>query len=97
VGTGPSDGHTLTGLPGTGHAYAEGPVESVDLLPFARRRSCIRGAMASADDFDFWLGTWNVRWRPTDRETGRNVVTRSFGGHVVEEQFDGRPGSISSA
>jgi hypothetical protein len=48
--------------------------------------------MASADDFDFWLGTWNVRWGPTDRETGRNVVTRSFGGRVVEEQFDGRPG-----
>ena len=48
--------------------------------------------MPSADDFDFWLGTWNVRWGPGDDETGRNVISRAFGGRVVEEQFDGRPG-----
>jgi hypothetical protein len=48
--------------------------------------------MASAQDFDFWLGTWNIRWGPGEGATGRNVITRSFGGRVVEEQFDGRPG-----
>jgi hypothetical protein len=48
--------------------------------------------MPSADDFDFWLGTWNVRWGATEKESGRNVITRSFGGRVVEERFDGRPG-----
>jgi hypothetical protein len=26
------------------------------------------------------------------KETGQNVITRSFGGRVVEERFDGRPG-----
>ena len=48
--------------------------------------------MPSADDFDFWLGTWTVRWGAAERETGRNVITRGFGDHVVEERFDGRPG-----
>ena len=48
--------------------------------------------MPSADDFDFWLGTWNVRWGTGDDETGRNVINRAFGGRVVEERFDGRPG-----
>ena len=48
--------------------------------------------MPSADDFDFWLGTWNVSWGETEKETGKNVITRSFGGRVVEERFDGRPG-----
>ena len=47
--------------------------------------------MPSARDFDFWLGTWDVRWG-ADGERGRNVVTRTFGGYVVEERFDGRPG-----
>jgi hypothetical protein len=48
--------------------------------------------MPSPDDFDFWLGTWDVRWGTSERETGRNVITRSFGGRVIEERFDGRPG-----
>jgi hypothetical protein len=48
--------------------------------------------MPSAGDFDFWLGSWDVRWGPTDRETGRNVIARAFGGRVIEERFDGRPG-----
>ena len=48
--------------------------------------------MPSADDFDFWLGTWDASWGETGKESGRNVITRSFGGRVVEERFDGRPG-----
>ena len=47
--------------------------------------------MPSAQDLDFWLGTWDVRWG-ANGERGRNVVTRTFGGYVVEERFDGRPG-----
>jgi hypothetical protein len=39
------------------------------------------------DDFDFWLGTWTVRWGAAEHETGRNVITRGFGDHVVEERF----------
>jgi hypothetical protein len=48
--------------------------------------------MPSASDFDFWLGTWNVRWGASERETGRNVISRAFGGRVIQEDFDGRPG-----
>jgi hypothetical protein len=48
--------------------------------------------MPSADDFDFWLGTWDVRWGPNGQERGRNMITRSFGGRVIQENFDGRPG-----
>jgi hypothetical protein len=48
--------------------------------------------VATAADFDFWLGSWTVRWGAGQRESGRNVITRGFGGHVVEERFDGRPG-----
>ena len=48
--------------------------------------------MPSAGDFDFWLGSWTVRWGPSAEESGRNVITRSFGGRVIEERFDGRPG-----
>ena len=48
--------------------------------------------MPTAADFDFWLGAWDVRWGSTERETGRNVITRAFGGRVIEERFDGRPG-----
>jgi hypothetical protein len=48
--------------------------------------------MPSADDFDFWLGTWDVRWGEHGEHTGRNVITRSFGGRVIKEDFDGRPG-----
>jgi hypothetical protein len=48
--------------------------------------------MASARDLDFWLGTWDVRWGTNGIERGHNVVTRTFGGYVVEERFDGRPG-----
>jgi hypothetical protein len=49
--------------------------------------------MGSPDDFDFWLGTWRARW---DGEGGpgygTNTITKRFGGKVVYEQFDGRPG-----
>ena len=49
--------------------------------------------MPSPRDFDFWLGTWNVSWGPDGDDRGRNVVTHTFGGFVVEERFDGRPGT----
>ncbi len=48
--------------------------------------------MASAGDLDFWLGRWKVSWGEGD-EYGSNVIARSHDGRVVEERFDGRPGS----
>jgi hypothetical protein len=47
--------------------------------------------MGTATDFDFWLGTWVVTWGD-GASHGRNVVTKTHGGKVVTENFDGRPG-----
>ena len=47
--------------------------------------------MGSASDFDFWLGEWQVTW-DEGRAQGRNSIAREYGGHVVHERFDGRPG-----
>ena len=47
--------------------------------------------MGSASDFDFWLGEWQVSW-DEGRSRGRNSITREYGGSVIYERFDGRPG-----
>ena len=50
--------------------------------------------MGSASDFDFWLGTWRARWDDDEgRKHGTNTVTKQFGGNVIHEHFDGRPGA----
>ena len=36
---------------------------------------------------DFWVGTWELSWGDSAR--GRNVITRTHDGCVVEEHFDG--------
>jgi hypothetical protein len=48
--------------------------------------------MGSPADFDFWLGSWIVSW-DDGASVGRNTVTRTHGGKVVTESFDGRPGT----
>ena len=50
-------------------------------------------AAQPADLFDFWLGDWQLSWTNADGTPGqgRNRVTKSEG--VIEERFDGRPGS----
>ncbi len=47
--------------------------------------------MGSSSDFDFWLGEWQVTWNE-GRAQGRNSIAREYGGNVVYERFDGRPG-----
>jgi hypothetical protein len=47
--------------------------------------------MGSAADFDFWLGEWQVTWND-GRDRGRNSIAKEYGGNVVYERFDGRPG-----
>lgn len=39
---------------------------------------------------DFWLGDWNARWQGGK---GSNHIVKSYEGCVVEEHFDGRPGT----
>lgn len=43
------------------------------------------------DEFDFWLGRWEVHWGEGAR--GANTVRRVLGGKVILEEFDGRPGT----
>jgi hypothetical protein len=47
--------------------------------------------MGSSSDFDFWLGEWRVTWNE-GRAQGRNSIAKEYGGNVVYERFDGRPG-----
>jgi len=48
--------------------------------------------VGSADDFDFWLGRWRASWGE-DGAHGTNTITKEYGGRVVYERFDGRPGA----
>ncbi len=43
------------------------------------------------EEFDFWLGSWEVRW--ADGAHGRNTVRKILDDRVVHEDFDGRPGT----
>lgn len=37
------------------------------------------------DEFDFWIGDWDLTW--SDGGVGTNIVTRGYGGCVVQEKF----------
>ena len=38
-----------------------------------------------ANQFDFWIGTWDLTWN--DTSTGTNVITRDLDGCVIHENF----------
>lgn len=41
---------------------------------------------------DFWLGVWDAYYaEDAAAPGGRNVITREYGGCVIQEQFDGGP------
>lgn len=42
-----------------------------------------------ANEFDFWLGEWNLEWG--DGKTGTNVIEKTLDGCVIVEKFDGSP------
>lgn len=43
---------------------------------------------------DFWLGTWDAYYaQDATTPGGRNVITRTYGGCVTQEDFDGGPES----
>jgi len=39
--------------------------------------------------FDFWIGEWNLEWKNEKNElwTGTNIVSKTLGGCVIEENF----------
>ncbi len=47
------------------------------------------------DRFDFWLGTWDLRWTTPEGHPrgGTNVITRSLGDAVILETFTDPVGS----
>jgi hypothetical protein len=47
---------------------------------------------AEAQQFDFWLGDWDLTWGEDGR--GTNRITSILDGCVIQEEFDGTP-SIS--
>lgn len=48
-----------------------------------------------AKQFDFWVGTWKAEWtdKNGNESEGTNTIKKILGGCVVEENFDGNPGT----
>lgn len=48
-----------------------------------------------AKQFNFWLGKWHAEWRNKEDSilTGSNHIVSILGGCVIEENFDGSPGT----
>lgn len=42
-----------------------------------------------ANQFDFWIGEWNLEWDEENR--GSNVIEKTLDGCVITENFDGTP------
>lgn len=48
-----------------------------------------------AHQFDFWIGNWKAKWNNKEGKSfsGTNLVKRLLDGCVIEENFNGNPGS----
>ena len=46
--------------------------------------------------FDFWVGEWDV-FNPNGQQVGTNRITRTLGDCVLEENWEGRSGSIGTS
>lgn len=46
--------------------------------------------------YDFWVGTWDLRWEDPDGSTGRgtNTIRKIMDGHVLEENFEATEGRL---
>ena len=54
-------------------------------------------AQTPANDLDFWLGAWDLRWQDTDstQATGTNQITRELDGKVICENFLAQSGQTA--
>ncbi len=61
---------------------------SVDIAAQNRQKPC---SQPEANQFDFWVGSWNLEWQTQNGEIqkGTNVISKILGGCVIEENFDG--------
>lgn len=61
---------------------------AVSTLSQSQKKPCSED---EANQFDFWVGEWNLEWKTQTGEVqrGTNVVNKVLGGCVVQENFDG--------
>ncbi|MEK6221994.1 MAG: hypothetical protein N2D54_07070 [Chloroflexota bacterium] len=46
-----------------------------------------------ANQFSFWIGEWDLTWdNDGKKDSGTNTITAEYGGCVIQEKFDGKPG-----
>ncbi len=57
--------------------------------PNAPTSKSAEDTVKAENQFDFWLGEWELRWAE-DRK-GINTITKILDGRVIKESFDGRP------
>ncbi len=68
-------------------------------LPFTALHAAPAPAACSAPEyaqFDFWLGDWDVTV-PGGKPAGHNLVTKEYGGCVLQEHWTGVGGTIGSS
>jgi hypothetical protein len=66
------------------------PALGAALVALAMHAAHAAPAPQPPDLFDFWVGDWSATWKNPDGSTGkgRNHVTRTLDGKVIDEQFE---------
>lgn len=55
------------------------------------------GSLAGFDEFDFWIGEWEVFDSNTGRKAGENVISKREQGCMLMEQWQGASGSTGTS
>lgn len=72
------------------------PVYAQDTTPPSRAASTAPCTTPAHRQFDFWIGSWDVR-SGAGETAGRSRVTSEFGGCVLREQWTGARGRAGSS
>ena len=67
----------------------------VNLCAIAQEKKTKPCSSLQAKQFNFWQGNWKAEWKKSSGETvnGTNHVVSILGGCVIEENFNGNPGT----
>lgn len=57
--------------------------------------SSVSGQAEKNNDFDFWVGTWNVYKYGTDSLVGKSQITSMLDGYALLEEYTGASGTYS--
>lgn len=60
-------------------------------LVFSQKNNQNPCSSPEAQQFDFWVGEWDLTWQDSDgnTQTGTNSITKVLNGCVIEENFSG--------